>query len=220
VVSAFQASRPKTIEDLARICREPGPVGIVGSDSRGGLRHSNVKAARLELAELRGIVSYEPNDLVVVVRAGTPLEELQHGLAERRQCIPLAEHEVLGTVGGALSVRRPQGWRDWVLGLTVVLADGTVARCGSKAVKNVAGYDVQKLFIGARGTLGVVAEVILRTYPAENRPVVGEPQAEDLRLRDWRSFDAFDPTIVRFMKRAKAIFDPTNKLNPGEFRFL
>src|SRR5476651_1570951 len=61
-------------------------------------------------------------------------------------------------------------WRDWILGMRVVQADGTFAKCGSKAVKNVAGYDVQKLMIGARGTLGLIAEVTLRTFPVKALP--------------------------------------------------
>jgi glycolate oxidase FAD binding subunit len=81
------------------------------------------------------------------------------------------------TLGGLVSMNLPHtldaqcgSWRDWILGLTVVLADGTIAKGGSLAVKNVAGYDVQKLFIGARGTLGVIVEVILRTFPVKALP--------------------------------------------------
>src|SRR5208337_3583502 len=59
-------------------------------------------------------------------------------------------------------------FRDWVLGLTVLTADGAVVKCGSKAVKSVAGYDLQKLFLGARHSLGVITQLTLRTYSAAN----------------------------------------------------
>lgn len=212
--------RPSSLAELASICRDPGPFRIVGSDTKAAIRPPAAGGASLELSGIEGIVEWEPDDQVVVVRAGTRCEELQTELESRGQCLPL-EGFGEGTVGGSLSINESGRWRDWVLGMTVVLADGTIARCGSKAVKNVAGYDVQKLFIGARGTLGVVAEAILRTYPVSVFDGADSAQAEDLRLQgpDARR-PTPDATLLRFMKRAKAIFDPTNKLNPGEFGFL
>jgi FAD/FMN-containing dehydrogenase len=77
-----------------------------------------------------------------------------------------------GTVGGEIATNLPHlymaqhgTWRDWVLGMTIITAEGKVAKSGSNAVKSVAGYDVHRLMIGARGTLGVIADVILRTTP-------------------------------------------------------
>jgi glycolate oxidase FAD binding subunit len=158
--------------------------------------------------------------------------------------------------------------------MTLVLADGTTAKSGSHAVKNVAGYDIHKLMIGARGTLAVVAEVILRTYPLKSLPTPnvrqtlgsGAVQApcqwiqrvkrsdfaqataiagsfagidipatstiwrslpEGIELSrfegDWvlrsncgpQNLTVTDGTVLRYMKRTKAIFDPTGKLNPG-----
>lgn len=206
--------KPRTPEELSDICRQQGPFRLVCSDSRAHLRHSSPDAVRIELSDLSGVVEYEPDDQVVVVRAGMALDALQSELAARCQRLPLGESSLRGTVGGALSARQPEAWRDWVLGMTVVLADGTVARCGSKAVKNVAGYDVQKLFIGAWGTLGVVAEVVLRTYPLG---VADSPAGIAAR---GPAAAAIDPTATRFMMRAKSIFDPESKFNPGEFGFL
>lgn len=147
----------------------------------------------LRLEGLTGIVEFSDADQVVVVKAGTRIAELQLALVERGHCLPLfgkvaAERDsalstaallagLPGSVGGSLSMNLPHAfqaqcgsWRDWVLGLTVVRADGTIAKGGSKAVKNVAGYDVQKMFVGARGSLGVVVEVILRTFPIRAFP--------------------------------------------------
>jgi glycolate oxidase FAD binding subunit len=61
-------------------------------------------------------------------------------------------------------------WRDWILGMTVMLADGSIVKCGSKVVKNVAGYDVHKMLVGARGTLGLILDVTLKTVPTDSLP--------------------------------------------------
>ncbi|MBX3119416.1 MAG: FAD-binding protein [Fimbriimonadaceae bacterium] len=179
----------------------------------------------LAMSAYAGLIDCIPEDQVAVVRAGTPLSVLQEELASKGQCLPISGGVSDPTVGGALSTNAPHrlqseygSWRDWVLGMTVVTADGCVRKCGSRAVKNVAGYDVQKLFIGARGTLGVVAEVILKTNPL--KPISSSLSATPA---DFASPNAqsqipqiTDPAMIRYMKRAKEIFDPTHKLNPGE----
>jgi hypothetical protein len=240
---------------------------------------------RLDMKGLSGIVEYMPEDQVVAVRAGTSLEDLQAELAKQGQCLPYPDPQEFGpmlagfpgTVGGTLAMNLPHAlraqcgtWRDWVLGMTVVRADGEIARCGSKAVKNVAGYDVQKLMIGSRGSLAVVAEVILRVFPlrAMPRPTVhlardwnreplwiqrvqrtdferasaledrliaadeasstlwaAAPREVDLPRydHDWvlrsgcgdKNLKLTDPQHVHFMRRAKEILDPDQKLNAG-----
>lgn len=132
------------------------------------------------LGGLSGIIEHDVEDHVVRCQAGTKIEELQAELRRTGQCLPIEQfpsHESLlaglpGTIGGTLSTNLPHSlehqhgsWRDWVIGLTAVRPDGTVVRLGSKAVKNVAGYDAHKLFVGARSTIGVIAEVTLRTFP-------------------------------------------------------
>jgi FAD/FMN-containing dehydrogenase len=175
--------KPRSLEELAEALRGPGPFSPRGTRSKERfLRPTPDGTTDIDLTALTGIVEHHPQDQVVVVRAGTRIDELQRELAESGQALPLAwppdlfpDAEPLfaglpGTLGGGLSTNLPHAlegatgsWRDWVLGMTVVRPDGTIAKCGSQAVKNVAGYDVQRLFIGARGTLAVVAEVILRT---------------------------------------------------------
>lgn len=130
---------------------------------------------------LSGVVEWFPDDLVVTVRAGTGVSELQEELGLKGQGLPLPPGDSFwqwisggmpGTIGGLVSTRLPTRWdfwthgvRYWVLGMKVVLSDGTLLRCGSKAVKNVAGYDMHKLFTGAWGSLGVIVEVTLRLFP-------------------------------------------------------
>jgi glycolate oxidase FAD binding subunit len=173
---------PTTVAELAEIVRDARSVRVDGSGSQSLARLPGGDCeVSLSTTGLAGVLDFSPDDQVVSLQAGTSILELQRVLAERGQCLPLSWNPIfkqdLGTIGGALSMNLPHDleaecgtWRDWVLGVTVVMADGTVAKSGSRAVKNVAGYDLQKLFIGARGTLGVIAEVILRTYPVASLP--------------------------------------------------
>ncbi len=163
--------RPESVEELAEAVR--------GSDS--------VCPDSLDMSSFADIVELHRDDQVVVVGAGMPIDELNRELALCGQCLPIADVPGDATprplsglpraVGEMLSFDLPHAlegqcgsWRDWVLGMTVVLADGTIAKSGSRAVKSVAGYDVHKLVIGSRRTLAIPAAVILRTYPIGSLP--------------------------------------------------
>ena len=121
---------------------------------------------------LNRLIEHEAGDLTCVVEAGIRLGELRDLLVPYRQILaldPPGDPTVGACVGGALSgpLRHRFGsMRDLLLGVTVVLADGVVASSGGKVVKNVAGYDLAKLFCGSRGTLGLVARAALRLHPA------------------------------------------------------
>ncbi|MFF4792903.1 FAD-binding oxidoreductase [Streptomyces sp. NPDC001276] len=128
----------------------------------------------LDTRALCGIVRYNPADMTVAVRAGTPLSHLRRELAAKGQRVAFdaPRAEVGATIGGLIATadagpaQQAYGTlRDLVIGMTIVLADGTVARSGGHVIKNVAGYDLAKLFQGSLGTLGVVAEVVLRLHP-------------------------------------------------------
>lgn len=125
----------------------------------------------------RGIVDYEPSELVVTARCGTPLAELEAALASRNQMLAFEpphfgpDATVGGMVASGLSGPRRQGagaLRDFVLGVHVVDGRGQLLRFGGQVMKNVAGYDVSRLMAGSLGTLGLVAEVSLKVLP---RPV-------------------------------------------------
>ncbi|MCG9895176.1 MAG: FAD-binding oxidoreductase [Fimbriimonadaceae bacterium] len=129
------------------------------------------------------IIQWMPDDQVVVAWAGASVADLQAILAEKGQCLPLPQtgHPDVdgrpGTLGGLAAMNLPHGLeaqcgpvRDWILGVVVRLADGSVARAGSTAVKSVAGYDIHRLFAGSRGRLGIVAAVALRTFPIRALP--------------------------------------------------
>ena len=130
-------------------------------------------AARLELGALTGITSYVPGDLTLTARAATTLEELNTAAAENGQWCPLLPWGddsasvgavfATGTSGPfARTLGRP---RDVALGMEFVDGTGATVRAGGKVVKNVAGYDLAKLFIGARGSLGVIVEATFKLRP-------------------------------------------------------
>lgn len=152
----------------------------------------------LDTRGLTGITSYEPSELVVTVRAGTPLAELEVLLASKGQCLPFEPpHFGPGaTVGGMVATglsgpaRASVGAvRDYVLGITMLNGRGELLTFGGQVMKNVAGYDVSRLVAGSLGTLGLVLEVslkVLPTAPAEATLKFEIPQADALRqLNLW-----------------------------------
>lgn len=152
----------------------------------------------LETGELRGIVNYEPSELVVTVRAGTPLAELEQALAACGQSLPFepphfgADATVGGMVATGLAgpARASVGSvRDYVLGLQMVNGRGEELVFGGQVMKNVAGYDVSRLMAGAMGTLGLLTELSLKVLPvppAQATLRFACSQAEALqRLNAW-----------------------------------
>jgi glycolate oxidase FAD binding subunit len=130
----------------------------------------------LGLAELTGISSYEPSELVVTVRAGTPLAELEAVLAERGQCLAFEPPRFAagGTVGGMVAAglsgpaRTAAGpLRDYVLGAVILNGRGELLTFGGQVMKNVAGYDVSRLMAGSWGILGVLCEVSLKVLASK-----------------------------------------------------
>nr|WP_315426663.1 glycolate oxidase subunit GlcE [uncultured Albidiferax sp.] len=129
----------------------------------------------LDLRPLAGISSYEPSELVVTVRAGTPLAELEAVLADKGQCLPFEPPRFAagGTVGGMVAAglsgpsRASVGTvRDYVLGTTLLNGQGELLSFGGQVIKNVAGYDVSRVMAGSLGVLGVICEVSLKVLPS------------------------------------------------------
>ena len=134
----------------------------------------------LDTTALTGVIAHNPGDMTVAVRAGTPLAALHDELAEHAQHVSLDAARIAdgATVGGLLATGDAGpaalvygSLRDVVIGVTLVLADGTVARAGGHVIKNVAGYDMAKVVHGSYGTLAVVAEVVLRLHPVPKAAV-------------------------------------------------
>jgi glycolate oxidase FAD binding subunit len=121
-----------------------------------------------------GVVSYEPSELVITARAGTPLAEVEAALASQGQCLPFEPPRfgAGGTVGGMVAAglsgpaRASVGAvRDYVLGLHLLNGRGELMQFGGQVMKNVAGYDVSRLMVGSLGALGLITEVSLKVLP-------------------------------------------------------
>jgi D-lactate dehydrogenase (cytochrome) len=156
---------PATIEEAAQglqAIAQRGKCVSIGNRAR-------TQDVQVCTAALRGIKTYAPDDLYVTVGAGTPLAELQQFLSKDNKQVALASPWSEATVGGivATNINAPQRMRygsirDLVLSSTVAFADGRTLRTGRPIVKNVAGYDLTKAFIGSYGTLGLIADVTLK----------------------------------------------------------
>jgi glycolate oxidase FAD binding subunit len=167
---------PKSTEDVAATLRYADANGlkveIAGAGTKRGWSGAVQGDVVLETRGLAGVREHSWQDLTATVGAGTTWAEMQRVLAQHGQQVALdplwAERATVGGViatndSGALRLRYGS-LRDLVIGMTLVLADGTIAKSGGKVVKNVAGYDLHKLMIGAFGTLAVVTEVTFRLH--------------------------------------------------------
>ncbi len=153
------------------------PLRIVGADTKAFYGRP-VGGAPLRMADHRGIVAYDPSELVITARAGTPVAEIEALLAEHGQLLAF-EPPIFGpgsTLGGVVAAglsgpRRPFAGavRDCVLGVRILDGAGRSLRFGGTVFKNVAGFDAFRLMAGALGRLGVLLEVSLRVSPAPRR---------------------------------------------------
>jgi glycolate oxidase FAD binding subunit len=167
--------RPETVPEAAALLRELGTTSQAVRPVGGGTKPWGPRGSEavLETGGLNRLVEHNMGDFTAVLEAGTPFAEAQAAFAEHGQGIawdPPATED--STIGGIMAAgdsgplrHRYGGVRDLVVGVTVVLSDGTVAKAGGKVIKNVAGYDLAKLFTGSFGTLGLIASVSVRLHP-------------------------------------------------------
>ncbi|MBD2429879.1 MULTISPECIES: FAD-binding oxidoreductase [Fischerella] len=239
---------PETTEQLAQVIREANrnqwrvlPYGSGSKLSWGGLVQGADVVVSTE--HLNKLIDHAVGDLTVTAEAGMKFSKLQEILAKANQFLALDPVTPSATLGGIVatadtgSLRQRYGSvRDQLLGITFVRADGQVAKAGGRVVKNVAGYDLMKLFTGSYGTLGVISQVTFRVYPIPeiSTTVILTGRAEDVRqaaaiLRN----SALTPTqadlistqlvselglgtgmglIVRFQSIAESVQEQSNRL--------
>jgi glycolate oxidase FAD binding subunit len=165
---------PATEEEVAAlVCEAAGPLAVAGSGTKRHLGPAvSAGATPLSLRQLARITSYEPGDMVVGVQAGVRLGDLQRTLAARGQWLPIDPPYAEATIGGILATAsvgpRRLGYgavKDHLLGMRVVGSGGVVTKSGGRVVKNVTGYDLHKLHVGAFGSLGVILEAHFKVQP-------------------------------------------------------
>jgi glycolate oxidase FAD binding subunit len=198
-------------EAVARLVDRVRAAGADGTQLRlrgGGSKDfygGELRGEPLDVAPLCGISSYEPSELVMTVRAGTPLAEVEAALAERGQCLPFEPPRFEspanagirgGTIGGmvAAGLAGPAraaagGVRDYVLGATLLNGRAEVLSFGGQVMKNVAGYDVSRVLAGSLGILGVICEVSLKVLPLPAATSTLRLEADQAgairRLNEW-----------------------------------
>jgi glycolate oxidase FAD binding subunit len=199
----MQATLDALTDRIRRAASDGTRLRIRGGGSKDFYGQS-LQGEVLDVSPLRGVVSYEPSELVVTVRAGTPLAELEAVLAEHGQCLAFEppcfslapDLPSSSTCGGmvAAGLSGPArasvgGVRDFVLGVQLVNGRGELLTFGGQVIKNVAGYDVSRLMVGAMGTLGLLTEISLKVLPvapAEATLVFELDQASALaQLHRW-----------------------------------
>ncbi|MDD7916890.1 FAD-binding oxidoreductase [Actinomycetospora callitridis] len=174
---AVKTVTPTTVDELRdAVLDHPGTLRVAGAGTAADWAGTPAPADTvLDVTGLSGIVTHNPGDMTVEVRAGTPFAALQDELAQHHQRVAVdpARAAEGATLGGlfATADSGPRSLqygslRDLVIGATVVLPDGTTARSGGHVIKNVAGYDLTKVLHGAHGTLAVIAGLVLRLHPA------------------------------------------------------
>ena len=165
---------PHTSAELADAVRSAPRVIAVGAGTKPRLARVGPEFARISTARLSGIIDYEPSEFTFTALAGTPLREIAATLAAQGQYLPFdpplvgAGATLGGTVAAGLSGAgrfRFGGLRDFILGVRFVDGEGRLLRMGGKVVKNAAGFDLPKFFVGSLGRFGVLAEITFKVFP-------------------------------------------------------
>jgi glycolate oxidase FAD binding subunit len=180
---------PTSIDEVVELIRQAAadraPLEILGHGSKRGLGRPVQAARQLDLSGLTGIVLYEPEELVLTCRAGTPMAEIEAALTARNQQLDFEPADLSGlyggeagrgTIGGVLACNlsgprriKAGAARDHFLGFKAVSGRGEAFQSGGRVVKNVTGYDLCKLMAGSHGTLAALTEVTVKVLPAPDK---------------------------------------------------
>ena len=184
-------------EELRSAFERKSPINIVGGNSKSFYGRERV-GSPLDVTTHTGIISYEPSELVITARCGTPLIEIENALAEQNQILPFEppHFNQSATIGGTITCafsgpRRPYAGavRDNMLGLHLINGKGEYLKFGGEVMKNVAGYDVSRLNCGAQGTLGIITQASIKVLPAPKKEITlvfETPENQAIRtMTEW-----------------------------------
>jgi len=211
----FPESEAQISEIMKVSSRESISVMPLGSGTKRSL--GNIPTCLhvlLSTQKLNRVLEHEARDLVATLECGVTLESLQSRLKDNNQFLPVNPmHTARGaTLGGVVAsnasgpLRLRYGTlRELLIGIRVVRADGTVFKGGSKVVKNVAGYDLPKLFVGSLGTLGIITQATLRLYPV--------PERGETYLVSFTTLEKCAETVMELLK-SDLVMNSLELLNP------
>lgn len=186
--TTFAVLRAATVEDVQEAVRSGACLLARGGGTKPALSTA-AEAVALDLSALRGITEYQPSEFTFTARAGTPLAEIAAALAEYGQALPFDPPllDAGATLGGAIASGlsgsgryRYGGIRDFLLGVRFVDGRGRMVRGGGKVVKNAAGFDLPKLFIGSVGRLGVLVDATFKVFPKAPATATVRVECDDL----------------------------------------
>lgn len=207
---ASSALRPTNTGEVAEVVSasmaDATPLWLRAGGSKDRLGRASAATARLDLSGLEGVVTYEPEELILIARPATPLAQIQSLLSQHQQHLAF-EPPTWGptaTLGGTVATgssgpRRfvAGATRDFVLGMEFVDGRGRVIRAGGRVVKNVTGYDLWRSLTGSYGTLGVMTELCLKLWP--------QPQAQCTLVVQQPDVDAALRQMINWSRRPEAI---------------
>ena len=227
----------KQIIDAARHSQS---LQIIGNNSKAfyGRDTTHEQATSLHITDHNGILDYQPTELTITARAGTPIDDIISLLAEHQQMLPFEPpcFDNRATLGGCIATalagpRRP--WtgavRDYVIGAHILTGDGKDIRLGGKVMKNVAGYDLFRPMAGALGTLGVMLDITLKLLPLPEHEVSFSMSTDNKKMQGllskWRSRSVplsaasfyQQQLFIRLSGSASSIDDAINHL-PSEMK--
>ncbi len=184
------------IEQIQQYVIDAEQLQIVGSASQVEATHDNI----LDMSQYAGVIEYHSEELVITVKAGTTLKQIQQLLAEHGQVIPFfiagAGHS---TIGGAYASGSAE-LRDAILGIKLVDGQGQLLTFGGQVMKNVAGYDVSRLLAGSQGQLAVICELSFKVIP--------QAYANQVNQQMTTKTQNSSPIKKRIEQGLKSIFDP------------
>jgi len=169
----MNATHPTSVSDIQAIIKDAKQVQIIGNGSKTGLSAPKPNTMQISLKGLTGITEYQPDEYTITAYTGTPIHEIQAELKKHGQYLPfdpmLANSATIGgTVASNLSGSRRWrygGIRDFILGIRVIDGLAREFRVGSKVVKNSAGFDLAKFFVGSMGKYAVLTELTFKIFP-------------------------------------------------------
>lgn len=180
------------IDSVQQAATEKTPLKIIGGNSKS-FYGREIAGQELLVSDYKGIISFEPTELVITVRCGTPMSEIEAVLADQNQMLPFEppHFDQNATIGGTVACGlsgscRPYtgSVRDYVLGVRCINGKGEDLTFGGQVMKNVAGFDVSRLMTGSLGTLGIILEVSLKLLPKPEAEITIQQECDQKQAID------------------------------------